>query len=219
MKLLTVGDSFTVGEELQDSQAAWPCLLAQQCQWTLTNLAERGASNDRILRKTVSHLINPFNEQPDLVIVAWSNLGRQEFADEIGNYDVWPGFNETMIEDSLSWRRELVRYVSKYHNSQWYLERFFQQVLLLQSFLVNRNQRYLMLNIRQHEYYRSKHFDQKPFYIQQIDQSKFIGFEHSGMIEWTQHCACGPGGHFLEQGHQIVAEKIYEHIGNLGWLS
>jgi hypothetical protein len=39
------------------------------------------------------------------------------------------------------------------------------------------------------------------------------------MMEWTYRTPQGPGGHFLEQGHAIVADKIYEHIRNLSWIS
>jgi hypothetical protein len=38
------------------------------------------------------------------------------------------------------------------------------------------------------------------------------------MMEWTYGSPQGPMGHFLEEGHAIVADKIYEHIRHLGWL-
>ena len=44
-------------------------------------------------------------------------------------------------------------------------------------------------------------------------------FNKSGMIEWAEGCKKGPNGHFLEKGHQIVADRIYEHIRNLSWIS
>ena len=53
----------------------------------------------------------------------------------------------------------------------------------------------------------------------QIDSSHFLGWPNDQMVEWTWGCAKGPNGHFLEEGHERVANKIYEHIGNLGWLS
>jgi hypothetical protein len=39
------------------------------------------------------------------------------------------------------------------------------------------------------------------------------------MMEWTYETPQGPGGHFLEQGHVIVADKINEYIRHLGWVS
>jgi hypothetical protein len=52
-----------------------------------------------------------------------------------------------------------------------------------------------------------------------IDSKYYLGWPDESMMEWTYGCAKGPGGHFLEIGHQRVAEKINEHIRHLGWVS
>jgi hypothetical protein len=216
-KLLTVGDSFTYGEELSDQTLAWPQLLANRLNYSLTNLGQPSASNDKILRKTVDHLIR----EPgiDLVVVAWSNIGRSEYADEFGYYDVWPGYQGNLFKaDGSTWRNELVDYVSRYHDSEAIHLKFIQQVLLLQSYLKSRNINYIMLNIVQNEYYKKKNFDGQLQYYAQVDQEYFLGFNESGMMEWTHGSPKGPNGHFLEEGHQQVAEKINEHIRSLGWV-
>ena len=82
-----------------------------------------------------------------------------------------------------------------------------------------RNINYVMCNIVQNEYYKKKYFDGQQEFFAQVDREKFLGFNESGMMEWTYGCPQGPGGHFLEQGHQIVANRIYEHIRHLGWIS
>ena len=89
-KLLTVGDSFTYGEELADKTSAWPQILANKLNYSLTNLGQPSASNDKILRKTIDHLVR--EPDVDLVVIGWSNIGRREHADEFGYYDVWPGY-------------------------------------------------------------------------------------------------------------------------------
>jgi hypothetical protein len=56
--------------------------------------------------------------------------------------------------------------------------------------------------------------------VQQINTDHFLGWPNESMMEWTKNCPTGdlwpiptgPGGHFLDQGHQIVAEKIYKKI-------
>jgi hypothetical protein len=53
---------------------------------------------------------------------------------------------------------------------------------------------------------------------EQIDTNYFLGWPNDQMVEWTYGCAKGPGGHFLEDGHRKVAEKINEHIRSLGWI-
>ena len=208
-RILTVGDSFTYGEELDDRNLAWPLLLANQLQAAVTNLGQPSASNDNILR----------NDTPNLVIVAWTNLGRSEWADEVGPYDIWPGYSGNMFtRDGALWRQELLTYINKYHDTVYFYKKFLQQVILLQNFLQNKNIKYVMLNTVQNEYYKHKFFDGKIWYFDQINQEQFLGFDKEGMAEWTYGLPQGPNGHFLEAGHQRVADKINDHIRNLGWL-
>jgi hypothetical protein len=217
--ILTNGDSFTYGEELDDLSNNWPTVLSKKIENSLlTNIAHPGSSNDRILRTTIEHIINPLNTRPDLVIIGWSSPGRMEFSDEHGNYDVWPGCSGNVFTNT-TWRNDVVEYVSKYHNSKYYYKKLLQQILLLQSFLISQNINHLMLNTLQNDYYKQQHVDEKPWFFDSINKEQFVGFNESGMIEWAYGCPKGKGGHFLDEGHQRVADKIYEHIGNLGWLS
>ena len=55
--------------------------------------------------------------------------------------------------------------------------------------------------------------------IKQIDKDSFLGWPNESMMEWTNRVPQGPNGHFLEQGHEQVADKIYEHIRHLSWVS
>ena len=54
--------------------------------------------------------------------------------------------------------------------------------------------------------------------LNQIDPLYYIGWPEKSMMEWTYGCAKGLYGHFLDEGHKRVADKVYEHIRNLGWL-
>jgi len=216
--MLAVGDSFTYGEELSDRTSAWPQLLATKLSVELLNLGQPSASNDNILRKTIDQTI--IDPDIDFVVIGWSNIGRSEYADEFGYYDVWPGYQGNLFKrDGTNWRSDLVDYVSRYHNSEAIHKKFIQQVILLQSYLQSRGIKYIMLNIVQNEYYKKKHFDGQLKYFEQVNKDYFLGFNESGMVEWTYGCAKGPNDHFLEEGHQMVADKIYEHVRSLGWLS
>ena len=55
--------------------------------------------------------------------------------------------------------------------------------------------------------------------VEKIDTRYFVGWPNETMMDWAGTAPKGPRGHFLEEGHQRVADKIYEHIRNLGWLS
>jgi hypothetical protein len=218
--ILTAGDSFTYGEELSDLKSAWPFVLGKQLNATVTNIAEPSGSNDKILRKILDYVVNPLLTKPDLVIVGWSSPGRSEFADDMGIYDIWPGYGgKLFLKDGAIWRNDLVEYVSQYHSSGYYHKKFLQQVVLLQNFLDSQNINHLMLNTLENEYYKKHFFDEQQWYHDAINKDQFLGFNKEGMIEWAFNCKNGPNGHFLEDGHKIVANKVYEHIRNLGWLS
>ena len=63
--ILTIGDSFTYGSELQDPKLAWSYLLGKE----VINLAVPGASNDYIFRNTIGY---PHKNTVEAVIVAWT---------------------------------------------------------------------------------------------------------------------------------------------------
>ena len=222
MKIVTAGDSFTYGEELADLQTAWPHLLGKKIGAEVVNLGRPACSNDKIFRLVFEHLIDYNSSKTDLVIIGWTSPGRMEFADDIGYYDVWPGYGGNLFtRDGCHWRQELVNYISQYHNSKYLHKKFLQQVIMMQNFLTARGIRYVMLNTLQNEYYKQQPIDNpdRSDYFKEIDQTHFIEFNKSGMIEWAEGCPKGLNGHFLEKGHQRVADRVYEHIRNLGWVS
>ena len=221
MTILALGDSFTYGEELADQHMSWPYLLGQRMGHNVVNLAKPAASNDSIIRRLMEHMIAQ-QAPTDLVVIGWTMLGRQEFADDVGYYSIWPGYSGNLFQqDGSVWRQDLVKYFNQYHNRQHYHVRYLEQVILVQNFLKSRNIKYVMMNVLENEYYRrSPMFHWQPYFAE-IDKDCFMGFGHSGMVEWTDAAKCprGPNGHFLEQGHELVADKVYEHIRNLGWIS
>jgi hypothetical protein len=213
--ILTVGDSFTYGDELANQYDAWPYLLGALANADVVNLGTPAASNDKIVRTVIE---STFTESADLIVIAWTSPGRTEYADENGYYDIWPGYSGNLFGTN-TWRHDLVRYVTEHHNDSALHKKFIQQVLLVQSWLTSQNKRYLMLNTVQNEHYKKVDFDHREQYYTLIDQTHFMGFNLSGMAEWTYESAKGPNGHFLNDGHRTVAEKIYEYIRHLGWVS
>jgi hypothetical protein len=219
MKILTAGDSFTYGEELSDLNSAWPFLLANQLSSTVVNLGQPAASNDCMIRQTMEYLITK-QDPIDLVVIGWTSPGRTEFADEVGYYDIWPGYGGNLfIKDGAPWRDNLCKYINQYHNREFYFLKFLQNVILLQNFLESENIKYVMLNVAENDYYKKSPTFFWEKYFEKINKAQFLGFNDSGMMEWTYGCKQGPMGHFLEQGHEIVSNKIYEHIRHLGWIS
>lgn len=215
MKLLTVGDSFTYGEELSNLQLAWPYLLGDKLNARITNLGQPAASNTNIIRKVVN-----FYYDYDVIVIAWSHYARVEFADERGTYDIWPGSNEAVHDHyHFPHRKQLVQYITRYNDDLYSYQQYLINILLLQDFLKFNNKKYIMVNAFGNGSMRFLQNLELKILIDQVDTTYFLGWPHDQMVEWTWGSPQGPGGHFLEEGHQRVADKIYEYIRYLGWIS
>jgi hypothetical protein len=220
MRLLTVGDSFTYGDELEDRGLAWPFLLGNKIGYTVNNLAKPGSGNTRMVRHAVEQINNY-----DLIIIAWSHFARIEFADEYGAYDIWPGNAGNLFQGDISYRKDILKYINKHHCDVYLYSQYLINIILLQNYLKQLNKKYIMLDS----------FDDKkrpdtnnpiekmrslvPQLESQIDSTYYLGWPNETMMEWTYGTPQGPRGHFLEQGHEQVADKIYEYIRHLGWIS
>ena len=53
-----------------------------------------------------------------------------------------------------------------------------------------------------------------PKLVNAIDQTQFVGGMGTSVQVWTYGLPKGTNNHTLERGHQVIAEKIYEHIRN-----
>ena len=219
MKLLTLGDSFTYGEELNDRTNGWPHLVAKHIGYDLVNLGEPANNNTGICRQLVEYFANN-DTRPDLVIIGWSSPGRMEFSDESGNFSAWPnGATRKVFQQFHPWRDDLLQYVNRYHNDEYLYVKYLRDIIFAQSFLKAQDVKCLMLTTVANEHYKITCGSKYPQYEKLINTEEFVGWPNHGMAEWTIRCSRGPGGHFLDDGHQNVAEKINEYIRNLGWLS
>jgi len=216
--ILSVGDSFTYGEELSDQNNAYPCVLSRLVNAQIVNLAKPGSGNKRMIRTVIDYIAQ--GNAVDLVVVGWSSPGRMEFADADGFYDIWPGYGGNMFRNSgQAWRLELLDYINKHHNPEYLYHQFLIDAMMLQSFLKEKNIQYLMLKTVANEYYHNIYYPRSKALAKLVDAENFVGWPSKGMAEWTEGCQKGPNGHFLDDGHKQVANKLYEHIRSLGWLS
>jgi len=210
MRLLTVGDSFTYGEELSDLTLAWPFQLSATLGYDVTNLAKPGSGNTRMVRYAVENIT-----KYDMIIVAWTHWARTEIADECGFYDIWPGCSPIPHKEHTQWRSDLIEYYSRHYNDEYLYRQYLLNIILLQNYFSKNNKKYLMLDAFANHQYRGRKTNED--LIGQIDTGYFVGWPDESMMEWTYGCNQGPIGHFLELGHQRVAEKIYNHMVKLKW--
>lgn len=212
MKILAVGDSFTYGYELQDTNNAWPCVLARKLTATVTNLGKPGGGNTQIVRNIIEQA-----DQHDLVVVGWASPGRIEYADAMGVFDVWPGWKGRGFD---AYRTDIARAVTITHNDNYLFRQFLVNILLVQGYLKSKNIPCVMASTQgESEHYYSTCKQNNIDLLEKIDYTQFIEWPKNGMAEWTFGCTQGSGSHFLDDGHKRVAEKYYEHIRNIGWLS
>lgn len=213
--ILAVGDSFTYGEELADRGQSWPGLVAAALSATVDNQGAPGSGNSSMVRNIIDAVTS--SNSPDLILIGWSSAGRIEFADDAGIFDTWPGIQTRMFVNEQPWREDLAGYVSRYHDPKYLYKQFLITVLLIQSFLQTNNIKYIMMTTSSNEYYKNTYLGDFPELTAQIDKRTFLGWPDSGMMEWTRGRPVGPGRHFLDAGHRVVADKVIAKIKELGW--
>jgi hypothetical protein len=92
-------------------------------------------------------------------------------------------------------------------------------VLALQGYFKSINQKYLFVNLAGLKDYYNEYYNDLHHLWDKLDTQYYVGWPQEGFLEFQGDCPIGPGGHPLELGHERIADKIYEHIRNLGWIS
>ena len=79
MKLYTIGDSWTYGDELVNpKEESWPSVLSKELDCELVNDAQCGGPNDWMFRRTIEWVCQQKSLDNTIVIVAWSEPNRRE---------------------------------------------------------------------------------------------------------------------------------------------
>jgi len=239
MRIYACGCSFTYGDELADpATQAWPAVLADMLQASITNEAVGGGTNAR----TVYHTIKNIGNDYDLYLIAWTSYARFTFYKSDDNQEI----NFTPQLDSASnlskefatisyknWGSDLYKY---WYNELYSFKLWLQQIIQLQSTL--KSKPYLMINtldnrlskwlVDENLFIESVKYlinfdvmnDQQIFdeckeiqyYISLVDTNKFYQWPNFYIAQLCKTFKCGPRGHILEEGHQHLADLIYTHV-------
>ena len=210
--ILTIGCSFTAGEELPNPKTqAWPALVADAFGVSLKNLGLIGGSNDYIFRTAIEETSAT---KYDVVIIEWTDPSRMEVWQNLTNRPIsvlahtsYKSFNDP----GLKWLQDFYKHS---YNDEFAYKKWLIQVIALQHYFKNTNQRYIFTSLAgyTHADYALNHL------IDSIDDEFYLGWPNWGFLDWISNSPKGPGGHPLEVGHKQIAENINEHIRNLGWL-
>lgn len=210
-----IGDSFTYGEELDNRDNAWPLVLGKMLNQPATNLGKPATGNYRTVKRTMDAVLNG---DASMIVIGWSDPARQEFGDDISITDLWAGRNYARMQSCNDHRINLIKYMTAYDVPEYYYAKWLRQIILVQSFCRANDVKCIMFSACNSEDYNKKYFDKYTQLSKHIDTNTYIDWPMKGSADWTYGTPHGPGGHFLEEGHQRVAEKLNEYIRNLGWL-
>jgi hypothetical protein len=210
--LLVIGDSFTYGDELADRTKCWGNLLADKLNYGIINRGVVGSGNIKMVRSLVEEPVDNY----DLAVIAWSGFDRIEIADEYSVWETIPGAskNQYRIPDqSTKFRSTLIDYINRHHVDEYlYRQQYLVQIILTQSYLKYYNKKYVMLDTFINHKSPIRFDEKNKDLIDKIDTRTFLGWPTESMQEWTVGTPTGPRLHFLEEGHQIVADKIYNFL-------
>lgn len=214
--IYAIGDSFTYGDELESREQAWPAVLSRLIDKTVINKGRPATGNTRIVKRAIDAVI----DQAEMIVIGWSDCNRQEFADDIGIYDIWAGRNYQAFQlQDPTHRVNLIKYMTAYDTPEHYYADWLRKIILVQSLCKLHNIPCIMFvacgaNVS-HQWYHQKF----RHLVNQIDTSMFVDSMFNSVAEWCYGLPYGPNGHPLAAGHQQIANKIHEHIRNISRLS
>ena len=205
-----IGDSFTYGEELTNREQAWPAVLGKKLNQPVTNWGKPATGNYRIVKRAMDAVF----AGASMIVIGWSDPARQEFADDVGITDLWAGRDFRRMQTCNDHRINLIKYMTAYDVPRYYYAKWIRQIILIQAFCQANNVLCMMFSACNAEDWNRNYMFDHANLIDRVDSSTYAGWPLSGSTEWTFGTPHGPGGHPLEQGHEIIAEKIYEHISS-----
>ena len=222
LKVISIGDSFLYGLELQDwgsqpSQLTWPALYAKYLQAEYQCLAKSAHSSQYVLRTLLASLHE--QTQPCFYIIHWPSAIRTEYFSKTAND--WVQITGTSIMNRVEGESELVQkaYYSivnsllgdKLHN----LLMIYTAVQALKS----SHHKFAMSVVDEQDFlYNKDLYDPEYVTFLQTHTEKYIHwFDGMTFHAWSKHNQWpeGPWGHPLEQAHAQAFEyfkDIYNSI-------
>lgn len=205
--IYAIGDSYTHGDELDSQDQAWPALLGQMLDTPITNLGRSACGNTRIVKRAMDVVLNG---SASMLILGWTDPLRQEFADNLGIFDLRA---DRSASNTLSGhRQDLVKYHTVYDVEEYHYVKWLRQLILTQSLCKLHQVRCVMFVSCGAHLSNQKFLHKHQDLARHVDLKDFIGWPDTSMQSWTFHLPKGPNAHTLQQGHELTATRIYEHI-------
>lgn len=168
----------------------------------LVNLAQPAYSNDLITGDIIQAGINR-HSYTDMVIIGWTSHIRLGFKDHHGWFSVRPN-----SKDDIGDRRRLNDLMCKNLDTNWLMDRWLQQVIVMQSYLSQRHAAYLFLSA----FDNLENLVKKNALNDMVDRRLFVGWPDQQMVDMIYGTPLAPRGHPTEQGHVRIASALTSHI-------
>lgn len=197
-KILCIGDSFTYGDDLENPEIdSWPAVLANDNGHHVTNMGFSGGSLDRCIRI----LFENIDDQYDLVIFGCPPWVRQETYFLLHNKPIEIGTHKTV---RVPWEDSFYKFS---YEDLYYYKKWLMNIIQVQSFLKQSNQKYLMHVTYQLlvEEYKIKCSS----LLNKIDTNYFL---EPTLFELVKSFPLSATRHPLKEGHRHLATFIQKKI-------
>ncbi len=239
MKILFCGDSFTFGDELENNERdRFSKLVSDHFNAEEINLSTNGASNDKIVRNVFEYLSL---WDADAVVVQFSVLSRFDvyncndpalrlkaaMSDRFGiapNNDGWISIAPANIggefgEVDYFRKSKAVPYYKHIQDNITDQQRYFQQILLLQLYLKQKNIPYVMLHLEDFDY-KSHEVHHPNYYMDLCEEFECIIPNLIGQHFGENFCPDlrkmgfpdKHGTHPDPKGHRLIADHIISKL-------
>ena len=220
MKILFSGDSFTYGDEIVDNETfRFSRLVCNHFSAEEVNLGENAASNDKIVRNVFEYLSL---WDVDAVVIQFSVLSRFDaYRSDTKKWDsITPSDIGGAFDHADSFRKSKAKPYYKYIQDDIVdQQRYYQQVLLLQLYLKQKNIPYVMLQLEDPDY--STHKIHEPNYYKDLCEDfeciipNLIGPHFTDNFCPDRRAEGFPhlhGTHPNYNGHRIIADHIISKL-------
>lgn len=217
MKIVSFGDSFVFGTELQnnnDGSQAWPAICARRLGVEYETLAVPGCGNDHIARQVYSYFADNTADKT-LAVINWTWCQRWDFY--IVKSEQWITLGPTCVPEKLkhlvdeTQAHRVVEFYRDYANSSilWNKFRNLQTIYAVQQYLHSKGVQSVQT------YMDDMLFDQQwhaPDYVkelQQLVEPELQNFEDMSFLDWSHkngYPVTDPGWHPLEKAHLAAAD-------------
>lgn len=210
--IYAIGDSFTYGDELPSQDLAWPAVLSGKLNKNIINQGKPASGNTRIVKRAIDAVI----DNAEMIIIGWTDCNRVEFADEGGIYDIWAGRDTRRFQtNNASERNTLVKYLTAYDIPEYYYVHWLREIILIQNLCKAKNVPCVMFISCGSHIIHKQFGNNHSKLVNAIDLSNFVDNTLELCVgEWIWGTKLMPYGHPSPAGHEIIANKIYEHIRN-----